>query len=82
MGSDAIILNFSNELDSTDWLFHAGFGEIKFLMWRDVINSNSWFLAILKVFSEGLPLFKLIFFFLKSKRILANTVKPIFFLYA
>ena len=23
------------------WLFHAGFGEIRFLKWRDVINSNS-----------------------------------------
>ena len=37
-----------------------GYGEIRFLKWYDVINSNSWFLAILKEFS-GLPLFKLIF---------------------
>ena len=44
------------------WLFHVGFGEIRFLKWRDVINSSSWFLAILKGFSKGLPLFKLIFF--------------------
>ena len=44
------------------WLFHVGFGEIRFLKWHDVINSNSWFLAMLKNFS-GLPLlFKLIFF--------------------
>ena len=42
------------------WLFHMGFGEIRFLKWHDVINSNSWFLAILKEFS-GLPLFKLFF---------------------
>ena len=33
------------------WLFHVGFGEIGFLKWHDVINSNSSFLAILiKVF--------------------------------
>ena len=44
------------------WLFHAGFGEIRFLKWRDVVSSNSWFLAVLKGFSEGLPLFKLISF--------------------
>ena len=60
MGSDAIPLNFSKKLDSTD--FHAGFGEIRFLKWRDVINSNSCFLAILNGFSEGLPLFMLIKF--------------------
>ena len=34
------------------WLFHVGFGEIKFLKWCDVINSNSWFLAILKDFQK------------------------------
>ena len=34
-------------------LFHAGFGEIRYLKWRDIINSNSRFLAILKGFSEG-----------------------------
>ena len=36
------------------WLFHVCFGETRFLKWHDVINSNSWFLAILKKFS-GLP---------------------------
>ena len=51
------------------WLFHAGFGEIRFLKWRDVINSNSWFLAILKRFSEGLPLINQPnIFFLKIKK--------------
>ena len=50
------------------WLFHAGLGEIRFLKGRDVINSNSWFFAILNRFSEGLPLLKLIFFFLKIKK--------------
>ena len=29
------------------WLFHVAFGKIRFLNWHDVINSNSWFLAIL-----------------------------------
>ena len=48
------------------WLLHVDFGEIRFLKWRDVINSNSRFWAI-KGFSEGLPLFKLIFF-LKIKK--------------
>ena len=48
------------------------FGEIRFLMWRDVINSNSWLLAIIKEFSEGLPLFKVIFFVLKLKRVLTK----------
>ena len=44
-------------------LFHAGFGEIIFLKWHNVSNSNSWFLEILNGFSaEGLPLFKLRFF--------------------
>ena len=33
------------------WLLHAGFGEIRFLKWRDVINSSSWLLLILKEFS-------------------------------
>ena len=70
MGSDATALNFPNELDSTDCLFHSDFGEIRFLKLRNVINSNSWFLAVLKEFAEGLPLFKLIFFFLKLKRVL------------
>ena len=43
------------------WLFYVGFGEIRILKWHDVMNSNFWFLAILKEFS-GLSLFKLIFF--------------------
>ena len=67
IGSDAIALNFSKELDSTDSTDHADFGEIRFLKWNDVINLNSWFLAILKGFSECLPLFKLTFF-LKIKK--------------
>ena len=49
------------------WLLRAGFGEIRFLKWRDAINLNSWFLAVLKGFPEGLPLFKLRFF-LKTKK--------------
>ena len=41
----------------------------------DVINSNSWFMAILKGFS-GLPLFKQPnIFFLKLKRILGTVNK-------
>ena len=66
MGSDAIALNFSKELDSTDCSM-GGFGDIRFLKWRDVISSNSWVLTILKGFSEVLPLFKLVFF-LKIKK--------------
>ena len=51
------------------WLFDVDFGEIRLLKWHDEIISNSWFLAILKEFSEGLPLLKLIyiFFFIKWK---------------
>ena len=60
MGSDATALNFFKELEKF-WLFHVGFGEIRPLKWSDVINSNSWFWAILQGFSEGLPLFKLFF---------------------
>ena len=57
------------------WHFYACFREITFLKWRDVINSNSWFMAILKGFS-GLPLFKLPnIFFLKLKRILGTVNK-------
>ena len=47
------------------WLFHAGFGEVRFLF-----DANSWFFSILKWFRDGFPLFKLIFSFLKLKRIL------------
>ena len=68
MGIDCITLNFLKELDSNGWLFHASFGEIRFLKWRDVINSIFSFLAISKEFSERLPVFKLIFFFLKIKK--------------
>ena len=46
-------------------------GEIRFLKLHDIINSNSWLLAMLKEFS-GLPLFKLILFFLKLNRILTK----------
>ena len=46
-------------------MFHAGFGEIRFLKWCDVINSNSWFLTILKGFS--FTAFKLTFFFFLKK---------------
>ena len=70
IGTDAIALNFLKELDYR--LFHSSFVEIRFLKWLDVINSNSWFLAKLIEFSEGLPLFKLIFFFLKLKGILTK----------
>ena len=59
MGSDAIALNFSNELTRLHWMSHASFGETRFLKWCDVINSNSWFLIILKGFS--FRAFKLIF---------------------
>ena len=53
------------------WLFHVGFGEIRFFKWHDVINSNSGLLANIKEFS-GLALFKLIFFFLKLNSILTK----------
>ena len=53
-------LNFLKELDSIR--------EIRFLKWRYVINSNSWFLAISKGFSEGLRLFKLMFFSYEIKK--------------
>ena len=55
-------LHFSKELNSIDcsmWVFERlNFQSDEMY----VINPNSWFLAILKRFSEGLPLFKLIFF--------------------
>ena len=57
MGSDAIALNFSNKLDSTDcsiWVLE-----------RSIFKSDmmiSWFLTILKEFLEGLLLLKPIFF--------------------
>ena len=50
------------------WLFHAGFGLNFHSGVMYIFNSNSWFWAIIiKGFSEGLPLFKLIFF-LKIKK--------------
>ena len=65
MSSDTIALNFSTEVDSTgsSMVFGIlmGFYFMGFLKWRQVNNSNSWFLAMLNGFSEGLPLFKIIF---------------------
>ena len=52
---EAITLNFSTELGMTGC--SMGFGEIRFLKWCHVNDSNYWFLAILNGFSEGLPLF-------------------------
>ena len=72
MGSDVIDINFSQELNSTGC--SMGFGEIRFLKWRDAISSNSWILVILNRFSEGFPLFKLIFFLLKLKSILTKSI--------
>ena len=59
MGSDAITLNFSKELIRLHRLFHAGFGEIRLLKWRDIINSR--FASI-----------QANIFFLKLKRILTK----------
>ena len=59
MDSDAIALNFLKKLDSTD-CFMRVLERLDLTKWH-VIDSNSWFLAILKEFS-GLLLFKLIFF--------------------
>ena len=56
---DPIVLNFLMELDSIDYCM--GFGNVRFLHCCDTNNSNSWFLAKLIGFSEGLSLFKLIF---------------------
>ena len=70
MGSGCYRFKFLEEI-RLHWLFHMGFGEIRFLKWYDVINSNSWFLAILREFS-GLLLSMLILFFLKSNRILTK----------
>ena len=44
MGSDAIALNLSKELDSTESVF---------LKWCDAINSNSGFLANINPFVPG-----------------------------
>ena len=38
-----------------------GFGEIRFLKWHDLNNSNSWFLAIVNGISQGFSLFKQMF---------------------
>ena len=60
MGNDAVVLNFSKELGSTDCMSYM---PVRCLKSCDLINSNSLFLAILKGFLEGLPLqFKLTFF--------------------
>ena len=56
---DAIALNYSMELNSTNC--SMGFGEICFLRWCNLKNSNFWFLIILNGFSESLSLFMLIF---------------------
>ena len=60
VGSDAIIaLNFSKGLIRLYWLFHVGFAEIRFFKWCDEANQSKFLgfaLAILKGFSEGLPL--------------------------
>ena len=70
MGSGCYRLKFLAEI-RLHWLFHVGFGEIRFIKRHDVINSNSWFWAILREFS-GFLLFMLIFFFLKLNIILTN----------
>ena len=51
MGSRCYRFEFLEEI-RLYLLFHVNFGEIRFLKWHDVINSNSWFWAILKGFSE------------------------------
>ena len=70
MGSGCYRFKFLEEI-RLHWLFHMGFEEIRFLKWHDVINSNYWFLAILREFS-GLLLSMLILFFLKLNRILTK----------
>ena len=65
---DVIALNFSRDLTLTECTM--AFRKIR-LKWRHINNSNSWFLAILNGFSEGLFLFELILFsFLKIKKYL------------
>ena len=71
VGSDAPSLYKFLKGIRLHWLFHAGFGEIRFLKWRDVTNSNSWFLAILNGFSD-FPFIQTNIFFLKVKRILTK----------
>ena len=71
MGIDAIALYILKKLDSTDnCLFHLGFREIGILKWHNVINLNSWFLAISKKVSD-FP-FQANFFFLKLSKILTK----------
>ena len=67
MGSWHCRSKFSMELDSTDC--SISFGEIRFLKWRNINSSNSWFLAILNGFSEGC-LYQTNIFFLKIKQYL------------
>ena len=53
------------------WLFHGNFGEITFLKWDNVSNSNLWFLARLSNgFSRRFAFTQANTFFLKSKSIL------------
>ena len=65
--SDAIALNFLKKLH---WLFHVGFGEIRFLKWHDVSIQSLGFWQYQKL--SGLPLFQLInlinIYFLKIKQ--------------
>ena len=57
MGSDAIALKFLERVRPY-WLFHVGFEEIGFLKSRIAINSNPWFLAILRAHSNVWEPFK------------------------
>ena len=52
--------------------FHAGFGEIRFLKWRDVINSNSWLFGNIKWVSRRFTFIQANIFFLKLKSILTK----------
>ena len=45
----AVILSLSISRKNYNPLtFHADFGQIRFLKWRDVIDSNSWFFGNIK----------------------------------
>ena len=52
-------------------MFYVGFGEIRFLKWHDVIDSNSWFLLIWKVFRFAFIQANI--FFLKFNTILTKS---------
>ena len=62
----AVMINFFKELDSNDWLFHASFGEMRFLKWRDVINSI-FFGDIKRVFRKFTFIQANIFFLVEIK---------------